>query len=79
MELDGIYSIRTRIFTINKELAETYCRVFDNPQGYEILADKPEIVTRYYMNVEKAKRELGYETIYSLEQGLQDMKKMLNM
>ncbi len=78
-DLNGIYNIGTGILTTNRELAETYCRVFDNPQGYELLVDKPEIVTRYYMNVEKAKRELGYETIYSLEQGLQDMKKMLNM
>ena len=72
----GIYNIGTGRFTSNRELAETFCRVYDNKSGYELLTDKPDPENNYYMDVEKEKKELGFSCRFDLEASVRDMKRM---
>lgn len=76
-DIKGVFNIGTGILTTNIELAETYCKVFENEAGVELLRDKPDILTRHYMNVKKAENELGFSAKYSLEKALMDMKEIL--
>lgn len=74
---EGVYNIGSGILTTNRELAEFYCSAFENPAGYELLVEKPENVVRHYMNVEKAKREIGFCAAYDVESALRDMKEQI--
>ena len=73
-DIKGVFNVGTGVLTTNRELAETYCKVFENKAGFELLLDKPDVLTRHYMDVEKAKNELGFSAKYSLEKALIDMK-----
>lgn len=74
-EQTGIYNIGTGVLTSNKELAETFCNIFGNSGSYELVQDKPEIITDTRMDVSKAEKELGFHARYSIKEALDDMKK----
>lgn len=74
-EKSGVYNIGTGCFTSNVELAEAFCKVFDNQAGYRLLTDKKELVYDYRMDVSRAKTELGFETAYDLISAIVDLKK----
>ncbi len=74
----GIYNIGSGEITTNKELAEAFCDIFKNRAGYELLLDKKEPLDKYLMDVTFAKKELNFETKYSLHDSLKDMKAMLD-
>ncbi len=73
----GVFNLGTGILTSNLELAKQYCIVFQNAAGYELCADKPEIPSRHYMDIQKASASLGYAPAYSLEEALMDMRQIL--
>ena len=73
-ERRGIYNIGSGTFTTNKQLAEMFCSAFENKAGFELLTDKQEVVKDYYMDVRRAKDELGFSCKYSLQDALSDLK-----
>ena len=72
----GIYNIGTGRFTSNRELAEVFCRVYENKSGYKLLTDKPDLENNYFMDVSLAEKELGFVCRYDLETSVREMKKM---
>lgn len=73
----GIYNIGTGVNTTHKDLAEIINKVFDNEGNLELLEDKPEDTMEFLMNCEKAKNELNWKASWTLEEALQDMKKIM--
>ncbi len=73
----GIYNIGSGILTTNLELAEAFCKIFENKLGYHLLTDKKEALDFYLMDVKLVKEKMGFETKYSLEDSLKDMKLIL--
>ncbi len=69
-----IFNIGNGYITTNLELAQAFCKVFDNKSGYECLTDKKEIVEHYLMSGDLAKKELGFTPDFTLEGALSDMK-----
>ena len=75
----GVYNIGSGVFTTNLELAQTFCRVFNNEAGYVFLSDKRENVYEYYMDTSLAKRELGFECKYDLNSAIADTKREMEL
>lgn len=73
----GIYNIGTGVNTTHKDLAEMINKVFDNEGNLQLLEDKPEDTMEFLMNCEKAKNELNWKASWTLEEALQDMKKIM--
>ena len=73
----GAFNIGMGVFTSNLELAETYCDVFENKAGCVLLTDKPETVFDYRMDVDKARRELGFACEYDLRSAIADVRRTL--
>lgn len=78
VEKCGIYNIGSGQITSNLELAQAYCKVFNNEGNYKCLVDKAETHEKYLMNIEKAKNELGYSPKYQIDDALMDMKRILS-
>lgn len=74
-ELSGPFNIGSGVSTTNLELAKSFCKVFENPEGYRLLTDKKEDGLSFLMDVTLAAEQLGFCTRYSLESALADMKK----
>lgn len=72
---NGVFHIGSGHITTNKEIAEAFCEVFDNKAGIEFYPEKPEWGINQCLNVEKARRELGYETIYDILKIVRDIQK----
>lgn len=72
-----VFNIGNGFITTNLELAQAFCKVFDNKAGCICLEDKKEIVEHYLMSGELAEKELGFKPDYTLEGALSDMKGIL--
>lgn len=72
-----IFNIGNGVITTNLELAQAFCKIFDNKAGYQCLEDKKEIIEHYLMAGELAKKELDFKPAYTLEEALYDMKGIL--
>ena len=72
---NGIFHIGCGHITTNKEIATAFCEVFHDQAGLEFFPDKPEWGTTQCLSVEKARQELGYETIYVLIESVRDIRK----
>ena len=72
---NGIFHIGCGHITTNKEIATAFCEVFHDQAGLEFFPDKPEWGTTQCLSVEKARQELGYETIYDLIESVRDIRK----
>ena len=70
----GIYNIGSGRITTNMEIAEAFCKVFKNEAGIELYPEKEEWGTTKCLDVEKAKRELGFEAGYDLFRIVEDIK-----
>jgi nucleoside-diphosphate-sugar epimerase len=67
----GIWNISNGKETSIRELAETIIKLTDSKSKIVETPWRPgEKGVRLYLSIEKAKKELGYEPKYSLEQGL---------
>ncbi len=74
-DTNGIYNIGSGQISTNMEIAEAFCRVFNNEGGIELHPEKEEWGTTKCLSIEKAKRELGFEASYGLLQIVEDIKK----
>lgn len=74
-DVEGIYNIGSGRITTNLEIAEAFCRVFENECGIEFYPEKEEWGTTKCLDVEKAKRELGFEAGYDLSRIVEDIKR----
>lgn len=72
-----VFNIGNGFITTNLELAQAFCKVFDNKAGCICLEDNKEIVEHYLMSGELAEKELGFKPDYTLEGALSDMKGIL--
>lgn len=70
----GVYNIGTEHICSNREIAEAYCKVFDNKEGIVFLRDKKETGIRTCMNCQKAKNELHFVPQYDVIQMVLDIK-----
>lgn len=73
-ELSGIYNIGTGHIATNLEIAQVFCKVFENPQGIYLDNSKKETGIQTCMNCEKAKRDLHFNAKYDIEALVRDMK-----
>ncbi|MCM1560736.1 MAG: NAD(P)-dependent oxidoreductase [Butyrivibrio sp.] len=73
-DAEGIYNIGSGRITTNLEIAEAFCRVFKNESGIELHPEKEEWGTTKCLDIEKAKRELGFEADYDLFRIVEDIK-----
>lgn len=74
-DVKGIYNIGCGRITTNMEIAEAFCKIFKNEGGIELHPEKKEGGTTKCLDVEKAKRELGFEAGYDLLHIVDDIKK----
>lgn len=75
-EKSGEFNIGTQYIATNLEIAETYCKVFDNEQGVEFVPHTKETGIRTCMDCTKARNELGFVPRYkSLQSMIEDIKK----
>lgn len=74
-DVKGIYNIGSGRITTNMEIAETFCRIFQNEGGIELHPEKEEWGTMKCLSNEKAKREFGFEVGYDLLRIVEDIKK----
>ncbi|MCF0147284.1 MAG: NAD(P)-dependent oxidoreductase [Clostridium sp.] len=73
----GSYNIAGNRTISNSELAETMCKVFDNNNNIAYLKDKVEDLSIQKINIDKAKKDLGFECVYELIDMMEDIKRTL--
>ena len=73
-EISGCFNIGMEHICSNKEIAEAYCRTFDNKKGIAYLTDKQETGIRTCMNCEKAREILKFTPQYDVIGLVQDIK-----
>ena len=73
-DVRGTFHIGSGYITTNMEIAKTFCAVFEDEAGIRIYPEKREWGTRQCLNVNKARKEIGYKTIYGLNELVQDIK-----
>lgn len=73
----GIYNVGIQGDVSAYELAMLINHVFENDGNYQVLKEKPEDLQRRCMDVTKIKEELGWETAYTVETALYDLKKTI--
>lgn len=61
------------------ELADAYCKVFSNESGYRVEHLEGVRETRILMDISEARKVLGFETEFTLESALIDMKNEINI
>lgn len=71
--VSGIFNIGTGVFILNSEIAEAFCKNCGNEGNIIHEPVKNEVTVRSYMDVSKAKKELGFGTQYDLESAIADM------
>ena len=69
----GSYNIAAPDPISIKDLIATIDRVFGNASPATFLSGKPEDLNTYAMDVEAAKTVLGYQTMFSIEDAIQDI------
>lgn len=74
---DGVYNIGSGIGTTSKQLADAVIKGFESKSEIILLTDKKEDTTVSFLDVIKAKNELGFECQYSLEAAFADLAKEL--
>lgn len=74
-DLCGVYNIGSGVGTTNLELAKAVTGGFDSSSHVEMLTEKQEDPSISYLDVSKAKEELGFSCEYSLQEAFCDLKK----
>lgn len=77
-ETKGIFNIGNEGTISNKELAVIINRVFDNEGNMEQDIDLSEDKSISVMDISKAKEVLGWESRYTFEEALYDIKNIMN-
>lgn len=70
----GAYNISSGKETSMKELAEVVAKVFNGKKPNIIFVEREEDSSRFFLNISKARKEIGYNPKFSLEKGLIDFK-----
>ena len=70
----GIFNLGSGIYTTNLELAQTFCDVFQNKSGFELLPERAETSLLYRMDVSETARRLGFTARYQICDALQDIR-----
>lgn len=70
----GVYNIGSGRGTTSKELAQAVISGLDSSSDCVMRTDKPEDVSVSYLDVSKAKEELGFECAFSLTDAFKDLK-----
>lgn len=73
-DVSGTYNIGSGQVITNMEIAEAFCKVFQNEGGIELYPEKEEGGTKKCLSIEKAKQELGFEASYDLLRIVEDIK-----
>ena len=73
-DVSGVFNIGTGVFITNREIAETFCRVYDNHAGIIYSGEPDDKTIENYMDVTRAQEELGFKAAYDLRSALLDMK-----
>lgn len=73
----GIYNVGMQGDISAYELAMLINHVFGNDGNYQVKKEKPEDLQRRCMDVTKIKEELGWESAYTVETALYDLKKII--
>lgn len=73
-EKEGTYNVGSGIFYSNAEIADTFCRVYQNEAGYVCSKGIHDDAVQNYMDVSKALEELEFQAEYTLENALRDLK-----
>lgn len=71
----GYYNIGSGRLSTNKEIAEVFCKVFNNKDGLELHPEKEEWGVSSCLSICKAQKELGFEAHYLLDELVKDIKK----
>ena len=74
-DLCGVYNIGSGVGTTSLELAKSVINGFHSLSQIELLTEKQEDTSISYLDVRKAKDELGYSCEYSLVETFCDLKK----
>ena len=74
-DLCGVYNIGSGVGTTNLELAKAVTGGFHSSSQVEMLTEKQEDTSISYLDVSKAKEELGFSCEYSLQEAFCDLKK----
>lgn len=74
-DLCGVYNIGSGVGTTNLELAKAVTGGFHSLSQVEMLTEKQEDPSISYLDVSKAKEELGFSCEYSLQEAFCDLKK----
>lgn len=72
--LHGIFNIGTGTFHTNLEIAESFCRVYENGAGTIFQGKEDEPLRTSRMDVSKAEEVLGFKARYDLISALREMK-----
>lgn len=70
----GVYNIGSGRGTTPKELAQSVISALAPSGKWIMLPDKPEDTAVFYLDVSKAKKELGFECAFSLTDAFKDLK-----
>ena len=73
--ISGYFNIGTGHICSNIEIAEVFCKVFNNQKGIVFLKDEQETGIRTCMDCKKAKEELQFIPQYNVLEFVQDIKK----
>lgn len=73
--ISGCFNIGTGHICSNIEIAEVFCKVFNNQKGIVFLKDEQETGIRTCMDCKKAKEELQFIPQYNVLEFVQDIKK----
>lgn len=69
------YNVGSGIFYTNAQIADAFCRVYENKAGYVCSKDQiDDRMIQNYMDVSKAMKELEFQAEYTLENALRDLK-----
>ena len=74
-DLCGVYNIGSGVGTTSLELAKAIINGFHSSSRIEMLREKQEDTSISYLDVRKAKEELGFSCEYSLAEAFCDLKK----
>lgn len=70
----GVYNIGSGIFYTNAAIAETFCRVYGNKAGFVYDEKASGAAHKSYMSVSKAREELLFQTEFTLEDAIRDLR-----
>lgn len=73
--VSGCFNIGMGYICSNREIAEAFCKVFNNIEGIVYLKDKQETMIRTCMNCEKAKTILHFTPKFDVIDMVKDIKK----